>query len=101
MSLESIAVAAVVIALGAAMRLFGLPWLVSGMEPLVAPEVATEFLGDFLLAVGSVLVTLGLVDELVAVPEVVWLAFGLAVVLSVAATPKLAGVYVRVRAGEV
>jgi len=100
MSVESIAVAAVVIGLGVAMRLSGLPWLVSGIQPLIAPELATEFIGDLLLAVGGVLAVLGLLDEILPVPGPVWLAFGGLVVVAVVSTPKLAGLYVRARTDE-
>jgi hypothetical protein len=88
---------ALLLGVGSVMRVFGLPSLIAGIRPVVAPEFAAEFVGDFLIGLGFVLLGLGLLDRAVSLPEVVWLAFGLVVVGSVVALPKLAGLYARTR----
>jgi hypothetical protein len=90
-------VEALVIGIGAVTRQFHIPWLVNVMTPQVAPDIAMEFIGDLLIAIGGTLLVLGLLDWVADVPELVWQAFGALVVLAVITTPKLAGLYFRVR----
>lgn len=92
--------AAIVLGSGLVMRVLGLPSLLSGMRPYVAPQLAAEFVGDFLIGVGLVMLAGAIVDRTVGVPDVVWPLFGAGILLSIIAMPKLAGWYARHRSAS-
>ena len=95
--------AVVLLGFGVAMRTLELASLVVGVTtPVADPELTAEFVGDFIVATSLLLGGLAGVDRLVGLPEAAWLGFGAVVVLGVAATPVLAGWYVRWRTqGEI
>ncbi|MFC7132268.1 MULTISPECIES: hypothetical protein [Salinibaculum] len=91
-------VAAVVLGVGLAMRRLELASLAVGVTtPVADPELTAEFVGDFLSVTALLLGALGVVNRAVALPDVVWLAYGLVIVVGVIATPVLAGWYVERR----
>ncbi len=86
------------IAVGATMRVFSLHELVTGIAlPVADPALTAAFVGDFLIAVGAVLLALWAADTTVGVPEIVVQAVGVAIFVAVLAMPKLAGWYVQWR----